>query len=83
MKSTGIVRKVDELGRIVIPKEIRRTMDLPEGTPLENLVNGNMVILRKYAPGCSVCDHDEIAATLDNIKLCAMCRDKLVGGNHE
>jgi transcriptional pleiotropic regulator of transition state genes len=41
MKSTGIVRKLDHLGRIVLPKELRRTLDLPEGTPVEIYTDGN------------------------------------------
>ena len=51
MKSTGIVRKIDYLGRIVIPKELRRSMKLPEGVPMEIFVDGKDIILRKYAPG--------------------------------
>ena len=51
MKSTGIVRRIDDLGRIVIPKEIRRTLDLPEGTPMEISVDGSKIILQKYQPG--------------------------------
>jgi len=82
MKSTGIVRKIDDLGRVVIPKEIRRTMDLPEGTPMEIFTDGDMIILRKYVSGCVVCGHTEIVVTLDNVKLCAMCRDKLTGGKN-
>lgn len=50
MKSTGIIRRLDDLGRIVIPKEIRRTMELPEGTPIEISVDGNKIILQKYQP---------------------------------
>lgn len=50
MKITGIVRRIDDLGRIVIPKELRRTLRLQEGDALEFLVEGNMVALRKYAP---------------------------------
>lgn len=50
MKSTGIVRKIDEFGRIVLPKELRRTMDLPEGTPMEIFVEGDKTVLRKYQP---------------------------------
>lgn len=50
MKSTGIVRKVDELGRVVIPKELRRTLDIKEGDPLEIYVDGDRVVLRKYEP---------------------------------
>ena len=50
MKSTGIVRRIDDLGRIVLPKELRRTLDIPEGTPMEIYVEGDRVVLRKYQP---------------------------------
>lgn len=50
MKSTGIVRKVDELGRIVIPKELRRTLDINEKDPLEIFVENDQIILKKYEP---------------------------------
>ncbi len=50
MKSTGIVRKVDELGRIVIPKELRKTLDIAQKDSLEIFVNGDQVILKKYQP---------------------------------
>ncbi len=52
MKSTGIVRNVDELGRVVIPKELRTTLGIAQHDPLEIFVDGDQVILRKYAPGC-------------------------------
>ena len=52
MKSTGIVRKVDELGRIVLPIELRRTLDIAEKDALEIYVEGNNVVLRKYLPAC-------------------------------
>ncbi|WP_163526952.1 AbrB/MazE/SpoVT family DNA-binding domain-containing protein [Halobacillus ihumii] len=48
MKSTGVVRKVDELGRIVIPKELRRTLEVEEKTPLEIFVEDDKIILKKY-----------------------------------
>ena len=50
MKSTGIVRKVDELGRIVIPKELRRTLEIAEKDSLEIYVEGASIILKKYIP---------------------------------
>jgi len=50
MKSTGIVRKVDELGRIVIPMELRRTLDIAEKDPLEIYTDGDRIVLRKYEP---------------------------------
>ncbi|RAS74467.1 AbrB/MazE/SpoVT family DNA-binding domain-containing protein [Priestia endophytica] len=51
MKSTGIVRKIDELGRVVLPKELRRTLEIEKSNPVEILVDGENVILRKYQPG--------------------------------
>ncbi|CAM5663031.1 SpoVT-AbrB domain-containing protein OS=Lysinibacillus sphaericus OX=1421 GN=LS41612_04500 PE=4 SV=1 [Lysinibacillus sphaericus] len=50
MKSTGIVRKVDELGRIVLPKELRRTLGIEEKDPVEIYIDGNQIILQKYLP---------------------------------
>ena len=46
MKSTGIVRKIDSLGRILVPKEVRKTMGLNEGTPMDIFVDGRKLILR-------------------------------------
>ena len=56
MKSTGIVRKVDELGRIVLPIELRRTLDIAERDALEIFVDGDNIILHKYHPACIFCD---------------------------
>ena len=53
MKATGIIRKVDELGRIVVPKELRKTMDIKEGDPMEIFTDGDSIILKKYAPFCA------------------------------
>ncbi|WP_081327866.1 AbrB/MazE/SpoVT family DNA-binding domain-containing protein [Lysinibacillus sp. FSL M8-0337] len=50
MKSTGIVRKVDELGRVVIPKELRRTLGIEEKDPVEIYIDGDKIILKKYLP---------------------------------
>lgn len=72
MKSTGIVRKVDELGRIVLPIELRRTLDIGERDSLEIYVDGSTVILKKYEPACIFC------ATTENVYL---YRDKNVCGN--
>ncbi|QTH46539.1 AbrB/MazE/SpoVT family DNA-binding domain-containing protein [Cohnella sp. LGH] len=54
MKATGIVRRVDDLGRVVIPKELRRTLGVAEGDPLEIFVDGDRIILQKYVPGCVI-----------------------------
>ncbi|MFD1954266.1 AbrB/MazE/SpoVT family DNA-binding domain-containing protein [Paenibacillus thailandensis] len=55
LKATGIVRRIDDLGRVVIPMELRRTLEIGEKDPLEIFVNGDQIILRKYEPGCTFC----------------------------
>lgn len=52
MKSTGIVRRVDQLGRVVLPKELRRVLDIKENDTLEIFTEGERIVLGKYAPGC-------------------------------
>ncbi|MHA0857596.1 AbrB/MazE/SpoVT family DNA-binding domain-containing protein [Paenibacillus sp. CMAA1364] len=59
MKSTGIVRKVDELGRVVIPIELRRTLGIAEKDALEIYVDGERIILKKYEPACIFCGNAE------------------------
>ncbi|WP_342550932.1 AbrB/MazE/SpoVT family DNA-binding domain-containing protein [Lysinibacillus sp. FSL M8-0216] len=56
MKSTGMVRKIDELGRVVIPKELRRTLGIDNQDPLEIFIDGDQIILKKYKPNmaCAV-----------------------------
>ncbi|MFC3802673.1 AbrB/MazE/SpoVT family DNA-binding domain-containing protein [Cohnella sp. GCM10012308] len=54
LKSTGIVRKTDELGRVVIPMELRRTLGINEKDPLEIFTDGERIVLQKYAPGCII-----------------------------
>ena len=55
IKSTGIVRKVDELGRIVLPIELRRTLDIGEKDAIEIYVEGTSIVLKKYQPSCIFC----------------------------
>jgi len=59
MKSTGIVRAIDDLGRIVIPVELRRTLNLSAGDQMEIFVNYEDVVLRKYRPGCAICGESD------------------------
>ena len=73
MKATGLVRKVDELGRIVIPKELRRTLNIEEGDPLEIFIDGEEVILRKYAPGCVFCENVKYVVEFKGKKVCTNC----------
>lgn len=74
MKSTGIVRKVDELGRVVIPIELRRTLDIEEKDSLEIYVDGEKIILRKYEPACVFCGN---ANGVQNFRGKNVCRDCL------
>lgn len=55
MKSTGIIRKVDELGRVVIPKEIRDNLEIFEKDPIEIFTDGYKVVMQKYNPSCCFC----------------------------
>lgn len=77
MKATGIVRKVDGLGRIVIPREICKTHGITLGeTPLEIYVGDNgEIILKKYTPTCGICGSDDIVEAFAKlgIKLCRKC----------
>lgn len=69
MKSTGIIRKVDELGRVVIPIELRNKFGIAERDPIEIYVNGSSIILKKFEPNCIFCG---------NTKELKLYRDKLV-----
>lgn len=60
MKATGIVRHVDDLGRVVLPKSLRITLGMAEGTPVEVFVEDDQIILKKYAPGCCLCGIDDL-----------------------
>lgn len=73
MKSTGIVRKIDELGRIVLPIELRRTLDIEEKDSLEIYVDGASIILRKYEPSCVFCGDTEHVLTFQEKPVCTMC----------
>ncbi len=73
MKSTGIVRKVDELGRIVLPIELRRTLDIAEKDALEIYVDGSTVVLKKFRPSCVFCDSSRDLATYKDKNICPRC----------
>ena len=71
MKSTGIVRKVDELGRIVLPIELRRTLDIAEKDAIEIYVDGESIILKKYEPTCIFCgDGRNVGSSPACMKIC-------------
>ncbi|MBQ4517415.1 MAG: AbrB/MazE/SpoVT family DNA-binding domain-containing protein [Clostridia bacterium] len=77
MKSTGIVRKVDELGRIVLPIELRRTLDIAEKDALEIYVDGNTIILRKYEPSCIFCGNSKDVLVFKGRNICPACMKEL------
>ncbi len=73
MKSTGIVRKVDELGRVVIPIELRRTLDIEEKDALEIYVDSDRIVLRKYEPACVFCGNADGVTNFKNKNVCKDC----------
>ncbi len=73
MKSTGIVRKVDELGRVVIPIELRRTLDIEERDSLEIYVDSDRIVLRKYEPACVFCGSADEVTNFKNKNVCKAC----------
>lgn len=77
MKSTGIVRKVDELGRIVLPIELRRTLDIDEKDALEIYVDGASIVLRKYQPACLFCGSAKNVTNFKGKNICPVCMKEL------
>lgn len=73
MKSTGIVRKVDELGRIVLPIELRRTLDIAERDALEIYVDEDRIILKKYMPACLFCGNARDIVDYKGKNICPDC----------
>ncbi|NLW17313.1 MAG: AbrB/MazE/SpoVT family DNA-binding domain-containing protein [Firmicutes bacterium] len=77
MKSTGIVRKVDELGRVVIPIELRRTLGIDEKDSLDIYVDGEKIILRKYEPACIFCGNADNVLNYRGKNICEACLKQL------
>ena len=73
MKSTGIVRKVDELGRIVLPIELRRTMGIDVKDALDIYVEGDTIMLRKYEPSCVFCGNAKDVKNFKGKNICQEC----------
>jgi len=79
MKATGIVRKIDELGRIVLPIELRRVMDISEKDALEIYVEDSSIILKKYQPSCSFCNNDRALSYHRDRAICSTCLIEIKG----
>ena len=77
MKSTGIIRKVDELGRIVLPIELRRTMDIAERDELEIFIEHDRVVLQKYEPSCVFCGSSQGLRNYRGKNVCQECVEKM------
>ena len=77
MKSTGIVRKVDELGRIVLPMELRKMLDLNVKDPVEIFVDDERIILQKYYPACIFCGDADDVVYYNGKRICAKCLNNL------
>ncbi len=73
MKSTGITRKIDELGRIVLPIELRRGLEIGEKDALEIYVEEDRIILRKYKPSCVFCGNEDSIIEYKGKNICADC----------
>lgn len=77
MKSTGIIRRVDELGRVVIPIEIRNQFNIIEKDPIEIYVDGSSIILKKFEPNCIFCGNNQDLLSYHDKLICTECADKI------
>ena len=77
MKASGIVRNVDNVGRVVIPMEIRKIMGINEGDPLEIVRVNNDIVLRKYSKGCIFCGSDKENVEFNGALVCESCKKDL------
>lgn len=77
VKSTGIVRKVDELGRVVIPIELRRNLGIDDRDGLEIFVEEDQIILKRYSPSCIFCSNAGNIVKFNEKNVCTSCLEKL------
>lgn len=76
-RNIGIIRRVDDLGRIVIPKETRTNFDIKEGDALEIFVEEDNILLRKYQPGCIFCSNVSNLIDFKGKKICKDCLEEM------
>lgn len=79
MKAVGIVRKLDSLGRYVLPKELRSRLNIDIGDPLEVFVDENSILLRKYEPSCIFCNEAKDVTDYKGKNVCGRCMGELKG----
>ena len=77
MKSTGIIRRVDELGRVVLPIELRNKFGITEKDPMEIYVDGSSIILKKYEPNCIFCGSSKKLLDYQDKVICEKCAEKI------
>ncbi len=77
MKSTGVVSKIDDLGRIVLPIELRKTLNIAERDSLEIYVDQSNIILKKYEPGCIFCGSVDGLSLYKDKCVCNKCKAEL------
>ena len=77
MKSTGVIRRVDELGRVVIPIELRTQFGISEKDPMEIYVEGSSIILKKYEPNCIFCSNTQNLLSYNEKLICKECAKKI------
>ena len=77
MKATGIVRKVDVLGRIVLPIELRKNLDIEKEDPIEIYVDGDYILLKKYEPACIFCGNAKDVKRVCDKNVCADCMKEI------
>ena len=73
LKATGIVRKVDELGRVVLPIELRRTLGIDVKDPLEIFIDSEHIILKRYEPACTFCSSADNIIRFQGKNVCGEC----------
>ena len=77
MKSTGIIRKIDELGRVVIPMEMRNKLNIGEKDPMEIFSDGDSIVLKKFEPNCIFCGNSKNLMKYKNKLICNKCAKKI------
>ncbi|MBU3131564.1 AbrB/MazE/SpoVT family DNA-binding domain-containing protein [Clostridium gasigenes] len=77
MRNTGIVRKIDDLGRLCIPKELRKVLNIDIQDPLEIYMDGEMIVLKKYEPACIFCGESNDITEFKGKRICKKCKSDL------
>lgn len=73
MKPTGFVKRIDEMGRIVIPKNVRQTINVTTGDSLQFFIDGDGIVMKKFSSACEFCGSDNDLTELKGKYICAEC----------